>query len=93
MKRVIRIVQIAIVIHVSTYLAGASEPLVTIRDNCLRCHSPEKRKGGLVLATRQAILKGGESGEAINLKEPDKSLLLQVLQKDADPHMPPKKQL
>jgi WD40 repeat protein len=73
--------------------ASAVEPLVTIRDNCLRCHSTEKRKGGLVLATHQAMLKGGESGAVIDLKEPEKSLLLQVLQKDADPHMPPKKQL
>ena len=73
--------------------ASVGEPLAILRDNCLRCHSEEKRKGGLVLSTRQATLKGGESGPAIELENPDNSLLLKLLQNDADPHMPPKKQL
>ena len=69
------------------------EPLAIIRDNCISCHSEEKRKGGLLLSTRQGILKGGETGKAINLEKPEESLLIKLLQKDADPHMPPKKQL
>lgn len=39
------------------------------------------------MQTRPALLKGGDSGK------PDKSLLFYALQSDADPHMPPKKQL
>ena len=73
--------------------AMVAEPLAIIRDNCISCHSEEKRKGGLLLSTRQGILKGGETGKAINLEKPEESLLIKLLQKDADPHMPPKKQL
>jgi len=43
--------------------------------------------------TRAALLKGGDTGAAIDLKTPSDSLLLELLQPDADPHMPPKKQL
>ena len=56
------------------------EPLAIIRDNCISCHSEEKRKGGL-LSTRQGILKGGETGKAINLEKPEESLLIKLLQK------------
>jgi len=73
--------------------SAQAEPMAILRDNCLRCHTKEKRKGGLLLSTRQGAMTGGDSGEAINLEEPEKSLLLELLQEDADPHMPPKKQL
>ena len=29
---------------------------------CLRCHGPQKQSGGLRLDSREAIVKGGESG-------------------------------
>lgn len=59
----------------------------------MRCHGAEKRKGGLAMDSRAALLKGGDSGDAINLDEPAKSFLVELLAADADPHMPPKKQL
>jgi len=43
--------------------------------------------------TRAALLKGGDTGDAIDLQKPADSLLLELLHPDADPHMPPKKQL
>jgi hypothetical protein len=35
-----------------------------LADNCYKCHSQqaEKVKGGLLLDTREGVLKGGESG-------------------------------
>ena len=64
-----------------------------LHDQCLSCHNDEKNKGGLSMQTRTALLKGGDSGKVISSGKPDKSLLFQALQPDADPHMPPKKQL
>src|SRR5687767_4408418 len=64
-----------------------------LHNNCLSCHNAEKEKGGLQLTSRSALLKGGDSGSVVLPGKPDKSLIVQVLASDADPHMPPKKQL
>lgn len=63
-----------------------------LRDECIGCHKPGKAKGGLILNTREKMLKGGNSGEAIIEGKGKESLLVQVLAEDGDPHMPPKKQ-
>jgi cytochrome c553 len=65
-------------------------------ESCYECHSArsEKLRGGLMLDTRDGLLKGGDSGPAIVVGNPEKSLLLQTMRhetKDADLHMPPKK--
>jgi hypothetical protein len=64
-----------------------------VRDNCLACHNADKHKGGLILATRNGLLAGGDDGAVISPGDADKSLLYKALLPDADPHMPPKKQL
>src|SRR5690348_5304254 len=46
---------------------------------CYKCHGAEKTKGGLRLDSRDAILKGGDSGAAIVPGDPDKSLLIESL--------------
>ena len=46
---------------------------------CYECHTSAKRKGSLVLDTREGLLKGGESGPAIVPGQPDSSLLLQAI--------------
>ena len=46
---------------------------------CYECHSSAKKKSGLVLDTRDGLLKGGESGPAIVPGQPDSSLLLQAI--------------
>jgi hypothetical protein len=57
--------------------------------NCYECHA-EDAKGDLRVDSREALLKGGESGPAIVPGDPDKSLLIQaVRQADASaPRMP-----
>ena len=74
-------------------LALAQKALPVLRDECFACHSPEKKKGGLVLTSREAVLKGGSEGPAAVSGKPDASRLLSLLAKESDPHMPPKKQL
>ena len=55
---------------------------------CADCHVLDS-EGGLRLDSREAMLKGGESGPAIVPGDPDKSLLMRVLRREADvPRMP-----
>lgn len=73
--------------------AVAREGLRVLRDQCFSCHGPQKAKGGLVLANRSGILRGGDEGRVVSLGDHASSKLWQVLLEDGDPHMPPKKQL
>ena len=59
-------------------------------DQCLKCHGGEKVRSGLNLATRELLLKGGDSGTAIDLEQPSGSLLLRLLRHEEEPNMPPK---
>src|SRR5207244_5412635 len=63
-------------------------------DRCYKCHShdAEKIKGGLLLDTREGLLKGGDTGPAIVPGDPDKSLLIKAVRyTDEDLQMPPRK--
>ena len=61
--------------------------------HCFECHG-NKDKGGLKLNSREAALKGGESGAVIVLGKPKQSLLIKAVEHlDEDLAMPPKKKL
>ena len=66
-----------------------------LKENCFKCHGArEKLKGKLRLTNRAGLLKGGESGAAIHLLKPEKSLMLAMISwKDEDHEMPPKEKL
>ena len=67
---------------------------VLLETRCLSCHGPEKQKGGLRVDSREALLKGGESGPAAVSGDPDHSLILQAVRHAAgDLKMPPKEKL
>lgn len=59
---------------------------------CLKCHGPKKQKGGLRLDSRAAILKGGDSGPALEPGKPEASLLISAL-RYTDLEMPPENPL
>src|SRR5262249_20691685 len=61
-------------------------------EHCYSCHSQDAKKirGGLLLDTRDGLLKGGESGPAIVAGTPAKSLLLHALRQTDELRMPPK---
>jgi cytochrome c553 len=64
-----------------------------LANNCYKCHSTssEKVKGGLLLDSREALLKGGDTGAAIVPGDPEKSLLIKAVRyTDPDLQMPPK---
>lgn len=62
-------------------------------DNCYSCHSQQspKVKGGLLLDTRDGLLKGGDTGPALKPGDVDHSLLIQAIRyTNDDLRMPPK---
>ncbi|HEV2207626.1 MAG TPA: PSD1 and planctomycete cytochrome C domain-containing protein [Verrucomicrobiae bacterium] len=64
-----------------------------LSENCYKCHSQqaEKIKAGLLLDTREGVLKGGDSGPAIVPGDPEHSLLVKAIRyTDPDLQMPPK---
>ena len=63
---------------------------------CYACHSArvKKLKGGLLLDSREALLRGGENGPAIVPGQPEKSRLVRAIRyQDVDLQMPPKGKL
>lgn len=58
---------------------------------CQSCHNADKMKGGLMLTTANAILKGGKTGKLFIAGQPGISLLLQRihLPENEKKHMPP----
>lgn len=73
------------------YFEKNIRPILT--DNCYQCHSLQsaKVKGGLLLDTREGLLKGGDTGPAIKPGDVEHSLLIKAVRySDADLQMPPK---
>ena len=73
--------------------AGASDRIFreqiapVLERHCLRCHGEQTKRGGLSLATAQALRAGGESGAAVVFGRPDDSLLVRQVS-GAKPKMP-----
>jgi hypothetical protein len=68
------------------------KPLLDSR--CISCHGGDKVKGGLRMDSREALLKGGDSGPAILPGKPSDSLVIQaVVHSRKDLEMPPKEKL
>jgi hypothetical protein len=65
-------------------------------DQCHSCHgaAAAKPKAGLLLDSRDALLRGGESGPALVPGDPERSLLIRAIgYHDPDLQMPPKTRL
>lgn len=68
----------------------AIRPLLVAK--CLKCHGEKKQEGDLRLDSREAILKGGESGAAMVPGKPEESLLIEAIKYESF-EMPPTGQL
>jgi mono/diheme cytochrome c family protein len=55
---------------------------------CVKCHGGEKTEGKFDLTTREGLLKGGETGVAIEIGKSKSSLLLKLIRQEEEPHMP-----
>ncbi len=62
-------------------------------ERCVKCHGPKKQESGLRLDSREAILRGGDSGPAAVPKKPGESLLVEAVKQTGDFKMPPDKPL
>jgi len=62
-------------------------------EHCLKCHGPEKQKGGLRLDSAAAMKSGGDSGPAMIVGKPDESRLIKALRYEDNIQMPPNKKL
>ena len=58
-------------------------------DKCIGCHGAEKQSGGLRLDSRDALLKGGDSGTAIVPGDAANSRIVQAVRYDGELQMPP----
>ncbi|MFO1042880.1 MAG: PSD1 and planctomycete cytochrome C domain-containing protein [Planctomycetaceae bacterium] len=59
-------------------------------EHCFKCHSATKQWGSLRLDSREALLKGGDTGAAIVPGQPENSLLVKAIRHvDNDLKMPP----
>lgn len=81
------------VLHGAEADTHAAAAMTILRAHCFSCHSVEKKRGQLDLTSREAAIKGGESGPALKPGKASDSSLVKLLAPGADPHMPPKKQL
>jgi hypothetical protein len=59
-----------------------------LEERCLECHSQDKRKGGLSLATYEDALEGGRNGPVIRPGNGAGSLLVHRVRGDVEPQMP-----
>lgn len=60
---------------------------------CFECHGSGKKKGGLSMMSREALLKGGENGPAVvEGKSAESALIKRLVSADADEVMPQKKE-
>lgn len=67
--------------------------IALLEAHCSECHGIETAKQGLRLTAQAEALSGSINGPVIIPGQPEDSLLVQLLLPDAEPHMPPKKQL
>ncbi len=60
---------------------------------CLECHGPDESEGELRLTSREALLKGGQSGPVVIAKNPTDSLLIKAIRQAGKLKMPPEEKL
>ena len=62
-----------------------SDVLPIFRAHCAECHGPESRSGGLHLLTRDDLVRGGQSGSAIRVRNASTSILVRQLERGKMP--------
>ena len=76
-----------IVAQTPVYFEDAVAPI--LRKNCTACHNSKLSEGGLNLETPADLVRGGDSGPAIDLAKVDASLLVTRPSDTAEEIMPP----
>lgn len=94
------LVALSIVVHGSDATGDEEEFFETrirpvLENSCVECHGPKKASGGLRLDSQAGLVKGGDSGAAIEPGKAEASLLVRAIRRGADAEikMPPEKPL
>lgn len=62
--------------------------------HCYECHAADEDNGGLLLDSREGVLKGGDNGAAVVAGKPDESLMIEAIRyRNRDLQMPPMNRL
>jgi mono/diheme cytochrome c family protein/cytochrome c553 len=61
-----------------------------LAEQCYKCHGVEKQKADLRLDSREALLKGADTGPVVVLGAPEKSSLIKSIRHEGDSPMPEK---
>ncbi len=61
-----------------------------LAEQCYKCHGPEKQKADLRLDSREAVLKGADTGPVLVPGDPGKSSLIKSIRHEGDSPMPEK---
>ena len=68
--------------------------LPILQANCYSCHGGMNHRGGLNIATKAGLLKGGHDGSVLDANHPEQSLLIKLIRHEGPPDdpmpMPPK---
>ena len=100
-----RLVVLAVLFLVATLPSRSAEPSAEVIefferkirpilvDNCQRCHSSSKQKANLSFASLASMLKGGDSGPALVVGQPEASLLIKAIRYQDELRMPPRGKL
>jgi hypothetical protein len=87
-----RLLPFFVFLTAATLSARAEDVIALLETHCVQCHGGGKIKAGLDLTTRENLLRGGETGDAIVVGHPEKSLLYRMLTHEEEPGMPHKEE-
>jgi hypothetical protein len=73
----------------SIVLWGQTDGPAVVRNTCLPCHNNTLASSGLSLATREAALKGGNRGPALDADSPRLSRIVEAVKQTGELKMPP----
>ena len=64
-----------------------------LAESCFGCHGPQKQKAGLRLDSRDALLRGSDSGPIVIMGDPERSPMVLALRQRGELKMPPRGKL
>lgn len=68
--------------------AAASDGPTILKTQCVGCHNPGNRQGGLDVSTRERLVQGGDRGPGIVEGDPAASAVIQRVRQTVQPAMP-----
>ena len=72
---------------------AGTDAVTILKNNCQPCHSESLKSSGLSVATREAMLQGGNRGAALKPSDAPGSLVVQAMEQTGGLKMPPGRKL